>query len=183
MLDPFPIRAPPALVKFVQPIATRYSLYTLPHHVHEILFACLLYTFVGSFLSPRLSTRLFPRTYPQLNERTRLNWDVHVVSLVQSVLITGLSLWILWFGADEQASGMDWVERIWGYTGTLGMVQALAAGYFLWDLVVSLWRVDVFGWGFVLHAFTALFVFGFGFVSFPCDGLTLGDLSFHQAAL
>ena len=64
---------------------------------------------------------------------------------------------------------MDWVERIWGYTGTLGMVQALAAGYFLWDLVVSLWRVDVFGWGFVLHAFSALFVFGFGFVSLPLD--------------
>lgn len=165
MLDPFPFRAPPFLVELVQPLATRLSLHTLPYHVHEILFACLLYTFVGSYVSPRLSFRFFPNTYPRLNERTRLNWDVHVVSLVQSVLITGLSAWVLWFGGDEQASRMDWVERIWGYTGTLGMVQALAAGYFLWDLVVSLWRVDVFGWGFVIHAFSALFVFGFGFVS------------------
>ena len=163
MLDPFPLRAPPFLVALAEPVAARYGLYTLPHHLHELLFACLLYTFVGAVLSPRLSTWLFPRTYPALSARTRLNWDVHMVSLVQSVLITALSAWAM--AADSEASGMDWIGRVYGYTGMLGMVQALAAGYFFWDLLVSLCRVDVFGWGFVLHAFSALFVFGFGFVS------------------
>ncbi len=33
---------------------------------------------------------------------------------------------------------MDWEQRIWGYSGAMGLVQAFAAGYFVWDLTVSL---------------------------------------------
>ena len=65
---------------------------------------------------------------------------------------------------------MDWRGRVWGYTGAGGMIQGFAAGYFLWDLCVSVVNVSVFGWGLLAHAVAALVVFSLGFVSrlSPC---------------
>ncbi len=60
---------------------------------------------------------------------------------------------------------MNWRGRVWGYTGAGGMIQGFAAGYFLWDLMVSSMNVGVFGWGLLAHAVSALVVFSFGFVS------------------
>lgn len=62
---------------------------------------------------------------------------------------------------------MNSIERVFGYTGGAGMIQGLAAGYFLWDLVVTLQNVRVFGPGMLAHAVCALIVFSFGFVSMP----------------
>lgn len=45
------------------------------------------------------------------------------------------------------------------------MIQGFAAGYFLWDFCVSAMHVDVFGWGMLAHAVSALIVFSLGFVS------------------
>ncbi|KAG7101559.1 putative TLC domain-containing protein C17A2.02c like [Verticillium longisporum] len=64
---------------------------------------------------------------------------------------------------DEERREMDWQARIWGYTGAVGMIQALAAGYFLWDLVVTSLNMDVFGPGTLAHAVSALLVYSFGF--------------------
>ena len=61
---------------------------------------------------------------------------------------------------------MDWVARIWGYTGAGGMVQAFSAEYFLWDLMVSIVHLDVSGWSSLIHAICALVMVGFGFVSY-----------------
>ena len=47
------------------------------------------------------------------------------------------------------------------------MVQGLATGYFLWDLMISLVNVKLFGPGMLAHAVSALVVFSFGFVSSP----------------
>lgn len=60
---------------------------------------------------------------------------------------------------------MGWEERVWGYTGANGMIQGLAAGYFLWDLFTCAGNVGVFGWGLLAHAVAALVVFSLGFVS------------------
>ncbi|KAM0517913.1 hypothetical protein ACHAQF_003875 [Verticillium nonalfalfae] len=67
---------------------------------------------------------------------------------------------------DEERREMDWQARIWGYTGAVGMIQALAAGYFLWDLVVTSLNMDVFGPGTLAHAVSALLVYSFGFRPF-----------------
>ncbi len=162
MLDPF--FSPPALITtLTQPIADLFGLTTLPLHAHEILAAFLFYHGINTYLSPLLSRRLFPTTYAALPPRTKLNWDVHVVSLVQSSLINALALWVIWI--DEERQTMAWPERVWGYTGGGGMIQGFAAGYFLWDLVVSSMNVGVFGWGLLAHAVAALVVFSLGFVS------------------
>ena len=73
---------------------------------------------------------------------------------------------------------MDYRERIWGYTGAGGLVQALAGGYFVWDLWVSTVHIDLFGWGPLAHAVSALYVFSLGYVS---RGILSPNLEVHYS--
>ncbi|KAL2003376.1 hypothetical protein VTN02DRAFT_4112 [Thermoascus thermophilus] len=163
MLDPF---APPPqwLRAYTEPWAEYLNLPTLSEHVHEILAAFLFYQFVHSYLSSWLSTVLFPRFYPHFPPRTKLNWDVHVVSLVQSTLINLAALWVMF--VDRERQSMSPAERVYGYTGASGLVQALATGYFVYDLIVSTRYVKLFGVGMLFHAVSALWVFSLGFRPF-----------------
>jgi hypothetical protein len=163
MKDPFPIPQIPLLSRAVQPFADYFSLTTLPLHVHEVAASFLLYSFINTVVAPRASTWLFPVKYAKLSPERKINWDVHVVSLCQSLLINTLALWVMW--TDEDRNAMDWQQRVWGYTGAAGMVQGMATGYFLWDLVITLQNVKLFGYGMLAHALSALLVFSFGFVS------------------
>lgn len=165
MKDPFPIPPIPALSRAVQPLADKLSFTVLPLHIHEVVFFTLFYTFIHLVVSPVLSTWLFPAYYPKDSRAKKVNWDAHVVSLVQSVLINVVALWVM--AVDEERKHMDWQQRVWGYTGASGLVQSMAAGYFIWDLVTTLLYVDVFGLGLLAHAFSALVVYSFGFVSVP----------------
>lgn len=164
MKDPFFIPPIPALSKAVQPWADKYALPTLPLHVHEVLGFALFYTFIQLVVSPAISNRLFPAYYPRDSRGKRVNWDAHVVSLVQSVLINGMALWTMF--VDEERAQMDWQQRIWGYTGAAGLIQAMATGYFLWDFVMTAMNLDVFGLGLLAHAVSALSVYSFGFRPF-----------------
>lgn len=163
MLDP--VAAPPAaLSTFIQPFADYFSFHTLPLHVHEVLLSFLLYQGTQSVLSPWLSRRYFGKYYNSFNQRTRINWDIHVVSLLQSVLVCVVALWVMW--TDDERWNMDTPqERVFGYTGACGLVQGMAAGYFLWDIVVSTMHWKIFGLGLWFHAVSALWVFSLGFVS------------------
>ncbi|KAI4193507.1 MAG: hypothetical protein LQ350_008283, partial [Teloschistes chrysophthalmus] len=179
MHDPFPIPPPPWLVALTTPLAERLSLPTLPIHIHELLFAAISYHLICTYLSPFLSSYFFPRTYPSLNTRTKLNWDVHVVSLVQSLFVCATAFWVIWCDKERTSMGLPdgeraslglegegWRERVWGYTGAGGMIQAFAAGYFLWDLQICLRHTSVFGVGLLMHAVAALVVFSLGFRPF-----------------
>lgn len=164
MLDPIP-PPPPLLFSLTKPIADAISLPTLPYHVHEVLGALLLYQSVQSIISPILSKILFPSIYNNLNRRTRVNWDVHVVSLVQSCVINVLALWVMFNDRERNEMKNSVMERVFGYTGASGLIQGLACGYFIWDLIVSTRYIKIFGIGIWAHAITALCVFSFGFVS------------------
>lgn len=162
MHDPFPLSISQGLAKYVQPLADRLYLQTLPLHFHEVLFAFSLYHTVSAYIAPWLSVRLFPSYYPKFNERTKLNWNVHIVSLVQSCLINTMALWVIF--KDEERKSMSWEEKIWGYTGASGLIQGFAGGYFLWDFFITTQHINVFGLGMLAHAVSALFVFSLGFV-------------------
>ncbi|OTA86253.1 hypothetical protein M434DRAFT_24258 [Hypoxylon sp. CO27-5] len=164
MRDPFPIQPIPALSKAVKPWADYFGLPTLPLHIHEVVLMAIFYHFIGSVVSPILSSRLFPTQYSALSRSRKLNWDVHVVSLVQSTTINALALWVMF--VDDERRNMDWQERIWGYTGGAAMIQALAAGYFLWDLIMTASHINIFGLGMLAHAISALLVYSFGFRPF-----------------
>lgn len=163
MHDPFPFERPEYLVKYIQPLADALHLHTLPLHFHEVAFAYALYHITNRYVSPAFSRYFFPSIYPQLTARTKINWDVHIVSFVQSTVICGLALYVML--TDEERDHMGKVERVHGYTGGTGLVQAFAGGYFLWDLVVTLQNVGAFGIGMLFHAISALCVFSLGFVS------------------
>lgn len=162
MLDPLP-PPPEALQRLVQPLAEYLSLPSLQYHIHEVLGAFALYQFVQSVISPAISSWLFPKIYPNFSRRTKLSWDVHVVSLVQSTLINTVALWVMF--VDEERNTMNAGERVYGYSGACALVQALATGYFLWDLIVSTLHIKTFGVGMWFHAVSALWVFSLGFVS------------------
>jgi hypothetical protein len=163
MHDPFPLPRPQFLVPLVEKISGYLALKTLPLHYHELALAFAFYHVTYKIISPAVSRYIFPRIYPSFNARTKLNWDVHVVSFVQATLICTLALWVMW--TDAERAGMDTRERTHGYTGASGLIQAFAGGYFLWDLMVTAQHVDIFGIGMLFHAICALCVFAFGFVS------------------
>lgn len=173
MKDPFFIAPIPWLVELVEPWADYFDLPTLPAHVHEVLAAALFYSVIFYPISPLISNYLAPQHYSKLTRKKQLSWDAHVVSMVQSTLINGIAIWIM--VVDDERKNMDFEERIWGYTGAAGLVQALATGYFLWDLVVTSLNYDVFGPGTLAHAAAALLVYSLGFV-----GVCPPTLTFHR---
>ncbi len=161
MLDFF-FPAPPFLVEGSKPLADSVGLWTLPYHIHEVITAFVSYQLIFSVLSPLASSWFLPKVYHELAPRRRINWNVHVTSLIQSIFITILALYVIW--NDEERKQMDWAGRIWGYTGAMGLVQGFAAGYFLWDLVASVIYFRVLGLGSLAHAISALLVTSMGFV-------------------
>jgi hypothetical protein len=135
-------------------------------HVHEIFLSFLFYHSINLFISPALSAYLYPTIYPRLRPRTKVSWDAHVVSLVQSCIINTLAAMVMVMDNERKIMGPK--ERLWGYTGATGMVQGFAAGYFMWDLWTGVRDIDVHGLGAVIHAVCALAVSMLGFVSsFP----------------
>jgi hypothetical protein len=160
MRDPLP--PPSLLVQASKPLAEKLSLMTLPYHVHEILLGFLGYHFILYVVSPALSNLVFPKAYNGFHQRTRLNWDIHWVSMIQSLFICAAALWVT--VKDEQRHEMDWRGRLWGYTPASGMVQGFAAGYFLWDLQVSAQYIHISGPSALIHAIGALAVTCIGFV-------------------
>ncbi|KAH7030805.1 TLC domain-containing protein [Microdochium trichocladiopsis] len=164
MKDPFFIPPSPILSKAVQPLADFFSLPTLPLHIHEIVIMASFYQFVATVISPLVSLLIFPTQYEALSRSKKLSWDVHVVSLVQSTTINILALWVLF--TDQEVKEMDWQERLWGYDGAAAMIQAFAAGYFVWDLIITASNVKIFGLGMLAHAISALLAYSLGFRPF-----------------
>lgn len=76
-----------------------------------------------------------------------------------------MALWTI--AVDDERKKMNHEERMWGYTGAAGLVQALATGYFLFDLVIMLRYTKVFGLGMLAHASSCLVTYTLGFVRFP----------------
>jgi hypothetical protein len=162
MLDPF-YPPPTVLVRATQRIAEFLSLSTLPLHIHEVVFGWFCYHFIYTTVSPLISAWAFPAVYPHLSRRTTIGWNIRVTSFIQSSFIVAFALSVIW--SDNERREMDWMGRIWGYTGATGAVEAFAAGYFLWDLIASIKHLEVLGLESLAHAVSALLVTSLGFVS------------------
>jgi hypothetical protein len=104
MHDPF-IPAPDFIVEATKPLASVLALQTIPFHAHEILLGFSFYELVSRSISPAVSARLFPRTYSNLQRKTKIDWDVHFVSMVQSCFINAVALWVIF--KDQERSQMD----------------------------------------------------------------------------
>lgn len=88
-----------------------------------------------------------------------------MVSMYQALFVNTAALWVIFTDPQRVIQNGDWRERLWGYNGAGGMVQGFAAGYFLWDVIVSAIHLDVMGASSLVHAVCALGVTCIGFVS------------------
>ncbi|OQO14641.1 hypothetical protein B0A48_00022 [Cryoendolithus antarcticus] len=141
-------------------------LHTLPLHANALLLSALTYQTLFSLISPPLSRQLAPKSYPSFPLKTRLNWDTRVTGLVQAVFICTAALRVI--ASDPTRVGSTWETRLWGYSPAAGKVQAWAAGYFLWDILISARWVDMYGPTALMHAVAAFVVTMIGFVCIFC---------------
>lgn len=174
MLDPIP--APTVIRHATRPLTDTLHLHTLPLHIHEVLFSFAMYTFIYEAVSPYFSTLLFPTRYSKLPPRTKLQWHMHVTSFVNAILLSMAALYVIF--ADRDRKGVTWEDRMWGYTGAGGFVQALGAGYFLWDVRVCITNIDSLGILDLIHAVVALSIAILGFVCCCLQPASLGSFPY-----
>src|SRR5262245_54217878 len=98
-----------------------FHLSKLPHHLAVVVLSFLFWTAV-LLSSPILSTYLCPQTYPKLIGYKRTNWDVHVVSLVHSLVTCYMAYNCISDAILEE-------DKVFGYTKQAGDVMAVAVGY------------------------------------------------------
>lgn len=160
MLDPIPV--PPSVREAINPLTSLLHLHTLPLHIHQVILSYIFYTSFNAFLAPRLSSYLLRTTYANFPQRTKLQWNIHLTSFINSTVVSLAALYVLY--ADQDRLSETWEERMWGYTGLGGMVQAFGAGYFVWDVQVCAANLETLGMMDLLHAVVALSIAILGFV-------------------
>lgn len=120
-------------------------------HAHEIVISTVLYTILHLKIAPWVNRQLFGKRYSQLRDKgSKLDFDVHVVSMVQSLI----SIWMLLpiIGASTSADPNTYQDD------RALMVTAISAGYFIWDIVVCTMNFKLYGLQFWGHAAAALYV-------------------------
>ncbi|CDO93754.1 unnamed protein product [Kluyveromyces dobzhanskii CBS 2104] len=120
-------------------------------HLHEALVSFVVYQFIlYPIVAPKLNQWLFQKHYTEKNEADKANFDIHTVSMIQSVV----SLYLIWpllripFGSNV----------VTYYNSYASMVSAVSIGYFMWDLYICLRYFKLFGFGFLFHAIAAMSV-------------------------
>ncbi|KAI9599104.1 TLC domain-containing protein [Syncephalis fuscata] len=115
----------------------------LSNHWHILAASFIGWHFVA-YASTKISPLLAPKTYPQLSRIRRINWDIHVVSMVHCVSVLYMAFQI--YGLPTLQA-----DKLFGYDTYAGNVYAYTCGYFLWDGLTSLRYVRHFGVSFMLH--------------------------------
>ena len=149
--------APESWQRLWAPLANITNLHALPAHIHIILGFAAFYQVI--FYASSIISHRTTHYYRRLPKRSRINWDIHVVSQVQSILICSLAWYV--YGDPVLAN-----DRVHGYSARSADVFAMACGYFLWDTYVSIRYIDDFGFGFAMHGLASLIVFSFAFRPF-----------------
>ncbi|KAG7195802.1 uncharacterized protein KQ657_002187 [Scheffersomyces spartinae] len=129
----------------------------LGRHWHEIAASTLMYFILQSLLSTYTPIYV-GKPYLDLNRKTRINFDIHVVSMVQCILSCAMII-PMWGQSHWQNRTEDPVSSILGTTDYGNLVASLTIGYFIWDTYVCLRYFLLFGFGFLFHGIAALYVF------------------------
>jgi hypothetical protein len=107
-------------------------------------------------IGPSLSSITFPKTYPLLRGKAKLEWDENVPSFIQAVVICCVSARALLIDTNRHVT--TWQERVWGYSDEATKALTVANGYFYWHLLMMLWHRKTFGWAMVAHAVAVTFL-------------------------
>lgn len=152
-----------------RPFVTNPSSYYEAHY-HEIIASIVFYQLLY-VLSPLISRSTFGEHYDKLSKSSKLNFDIHVVSMVQCIISI---LVIIPLIGDEHLSA----NTVLHYTPYAAFVSSITIGYFVWDLFVCIRHFKLFGVGFLVHAIASLFVFCSTLRPF-CLGWVASFLSFE----
>jgi hypothetical protein len=147
----------------IQTACEKANLPLLPTYLPGFLATFSAYQLLYVVIGPWLSTSFFPKVYPHLRGKKKLEWDENVVSLIQAVVLTTVAAQVVWF--DEERHRMTWQERVWGYTEPAAVVLTIANGYFYWHTMMMLRYRSVFGWAMVAHGVAVSFLMTNGYVS------------------
>lgn len=129
----------------------------LGRHWHEVAALTAVY-FVLQGLSSAYCPVVVGKPYLELNRKTRINFDIHVVSMVQCVL-SCLIILPMWGHSHWQNRAEDSMLSVLGTTDYGNLVASLTVGYFVWDTYVCIKYYLLFGAGFLFHGVAALYVF------------------------
>lgn len=129
------------------------NLYLL--HAHEVVGAFVFYQLTYAYFAPWFNRLVFRGGYTSIGDsKTRVNFDIHTVSYVQCVVT-------FWSIAPTLLLPMN--LSLVSYQNELAtMASALAMGYFLWDLYICVRHYSLYGFEFLAHALSSLYVFTLG---------------------
>ncbi|CAK9438627.1 uncharacterized protein LODBEIA_P28510 [Lodderomyces beijingensis] len=148
----------------------------LQAHWHEIVGSFVFYVAI-QYLSKPFSTLLFGKRYTSLSRGVKINFDVHVTSMIQCAVSFAL-LFVHLNNPHWQNRRNDPVGSLLGSTPFGAMTCAVTLGYFIWDFYVCLVHFDLFGPGFLFHAIAAMSAFACGFLPY-CQPWAGAFLSFE----
>jgi hypothetical protein len=127
------------------------GLKSLPLHAGQIVTAAFIYFAIQNILSPFISTILFPQQYPKFDRRTKVLWNVGVVKMIKAPLNCFMCLVAMVKGM-KTAHAITMEGRVWGYWSRGSSVQAIATGFYVFEILISIQYFDVLGLRTFLHA-------------------------------
>ncbi|KAJ8523149.1 hypothetical protein ONZ45_g356 [Pleurotus djamor] len=139
-----------ACVTASKPLADALGVAKLPDYASTIALFFFVFLTVHQVVAPSLSQRWFPVAYGTSNRRGKNNWSIHVVSQVHALLIIPWAWRCLWLSELES-------DKISGWHRDVGILHAIACGYFVWDTLDAVVNfVDI---GFVIHGFACSLIY------------------------
>jgi hypothetical protein len=135
-------------------------------HLPIVLASVVWYKITHLVVGPLLRKLFIP--YDPKNpptERAIFWWNISMVSIAQSIVNTGVSIYLLWH--SEFREGLTPQERILGYHEQTASALAITVGYFVFHLVQVWCNVEVEGKYMLAHSFATLFATSIAFVSYP----------------
>nr|GAT55507.1 predicted protein [Mycena chlorophos] len=123
-------------------------------HLPTLVASFSSFTLLQFVLVPLFGSLFFGDTWRKMSPRAKNNWAVHICSQAHAIVIIPLA----WRVLDLPELNDD---RAFGWHEASGSVQAVAAGYFMWDSLDAIVHFDNIG--FVLHGLTcgAIYILSF----------------------
>lgn len=146
----------------VHSLSSWTNLRLLPQWYPMVLASFATYQLLYHVIGPSLTRWLLPDFYSNLSSRKRLDWDIHIVSFTNAVVITILSGRVVLYDKDWRQ--MDWERRAWDYTQPSALALSVGNGYFYWHLLQMIQHRKAYGMAMVVHASAVAFVMTLGFV-------------------
>jgi len=147
-----------SLEEFITPFATTIGFVKLPEWFPTIIYSALGYTFLHLVASPYLSKKFTPEIYAGFKtKRQRNNWNIHLVSLVNAILLNYLAVRALHHPSTA-------ADKAFGWHDSVGLANAVAVGHFMWDAADA--SINFIDTGFLVHGIACMVLYSLTFNPF-----------------